>query len=130
MSGYQESDRETDGMRLLDEARRAGLYVYQADDGHLVIEGPKSHDKLARALLKAKADVVAALAQQPAGSPGVCTRCGEWTSYRVEAYWSRNEQLCSRCCEWGRRRFRTPATLGRRLTGRTPPKVWLCEPEA
>jgi hypothetical protein len=100
MSGYQESDRETDGMRLLDEARRAGLHVYQADDGRLVVEGPKRHDKLARALVKAKPDVVAALAQEPESSAGVCTRCRERVSYRVVAYWSPNERLCSTCCEW------------------------------
>lgn len=57
---------------LLDEARRAGLRLAPAGD-RLVIRGPKKADRLARALLEYKVEVLALLRREAAVTCGTAT---------------------------------------------------------
>src|SRR5262249_26773902 len=53
-------------MRLLDEARAAGLAV-AIDGDRLVVRGPRRAESVARKLLANKREVIAALAEAPLG---------------------------------------------------------------
>src|SRR2546428_11357962 len=87
------------GMKLLDEARAAGLKV-RAEGDRLIVRGPKSAERVAKALLEKKADVLALLSQQ---SPFPCPACKG--AVRLEP--AGPEELptriwtCVQCGAWG-----------------------------
>ena len=93
------------GVKLLEEARAAGLKV-RVEGDRLIVRGPKSAERVAKALLEKKAEVLALLNRQPQYSPWPCEHCGQ--PAEIEAVEPRKDDgvlftlwHCEPCQTWG-----------------------------
>ena len=100
------------GMKLLEEARAAGLKV-RVEGDRLIVRGPKSTERVARTLLEKKAEVLALLSQQ---SPFPCPECKRAIRLEpaVPEEFPTRIWMCVQCGAWGATR-----------DGAASPVVWV-----